>query len=110
MLVSIVSQVQFTENLNIRILIPRIKSTETNGITKDKYKNINIQRFDREIAFNEIILIVDHEYVFIIDIRYFDDRKENVYNAEFTNDKSKVLIYTNIFERTWLSEKVTHFS
>jgi hypothetical protein len=105
------TQAQNTKNgFNIRILIPRYKIKEIDSLSPDDVKDIKIQGFDREIAFNETIVIVDHEYIFIIYSSPFEDKIENRYIAEFTNDRSKILVYTSIFERLWLSEKIIHFS
>jgi hypothetical protein len=105
------TQAQNTKTgFNIRILIPRYKIKEIDSLLPDDVKDIKIQGFDREIAFNETIVTVDHKYIFIIYSSPFEDKIENKYIAEFTNDRSKILVYTSIFERLWLSEKIIHFS
>jgi len=42
--------------------------------------------------------------LFIIETKPSRMNDENIYNATYTNNNVKLLVYINIFERTWLSE------
>lgn len=91
--------------LNIRILQRIEENGNNNNVTfKANDKKFMIRNFVRPLVFEAIVFIVDYEYLFIIEIKPSEINDKNIYNASYTNNKVKLLVYINIFERTWLSE------
>ena len=91
---------------HIRILAPLSENRNIIDQTLSiKSEQIQIQYFERPINFDAIIFLIDNKLLFIIDIKpELSNNNENFYNAKYTNISSNVLIYTNLFERIWLSE------
>ena len=88
---------------NVRILAPL---SENIIINREVIINsqIQIQYFQRPINFDAIVFLIDNKVLFIIEIKLDVNDNYNFYNARYTNNPSNVLIYTNLFERIWLSE------
>ena len=92
---------------HVRILAPLSENRNIiDQILSKKTEQIQVQYFERPINFDAIIFLVDNKLLFIIDIKpeADDNNNENFYNARYTNNSSNILIYTNLFERIWLSE------
>ena len=102
-------------NINIRILVPLslLSSSSPHSLSETKQydwvsliKNnqVKIQYFERNINLDAIVFLIDNKYLFSIDIKPEDINKPDLYNARYTNNQSVQLVYSNIFERMWLSE------
>ena len=103
--------------INIRILAPVLKNRETllknrnsNIIFSEKSDNILIKYFERDIQFDAIFFIVDNTLLFLISTESNNINSENDYNTTYTQNKSQILIYSNLFERIWLSETANKIS
>ena len=103
--------------INIRILAPVLKNRErllknrhSNIIFSEKSDNILIKYFERDINFDAIFFIVDNTLLFLISTESNNINSENDYNVTYTDNKSQILIYSNLFERIWLSETANKIS
>ena len=101
----LVQNLKDRSSLNVRIL-QRMEENENN---EDSFftgmdKNLIIQNFVPTIVFEAIVFIVDYEYLFVIEIKPSELNEKNIFTAAHTNNKVKLLVYINIFERTWISE------
>ena len=103
--------------INIRILVSVLKNRETllknrdgNIIFSEKSDNILIKYFERDIHFDAIFFIVDNTLLFLISTESNNINSENDYNVTYTDNKSQILIYSNLFERIWLSETANKIS
>ncbi len=103
--------------INIRILAPvlknrgtLLKNRDSNIIFSEKSDNILIKYFERNIHFDAIFFIVDNTLLFIISTESNNINSENDYDVTSTDNKSQILIYTNLFERIWLSETANKIS
>jgi len=103
--------------INIRILAPVLKNRErllknrhSNIIFSEKSDNILLKYFERDINFDAIFFIVDNTLLFLISTESNNINSENDYNVTYTDNKSQILIYSNLFERIWLSETANKIS
>ena len=103
--------------INIRILAPVLKNRETllknrdsNIIFSEKSDNIVIKYFERDIHFDAIFFIVDNKLLFLISTESNNINSENDYDVTYTDNKAQILIYSNLFERIWLSETANKIS
>ncbi len=98
-------------SLNVRILQPAEQNRNNyTMLLKRNNENVLIQYFETTFIFEAIIIIIDNEYLFIIEIKQSGVNGKNAYNARFTNNRLKLLSYISLFERTWLSEIASHIS
>ena len=103
--------VELTEknrSLNIRILLPSAKFDEAN-IPPYINPNFSIKYFDRPLSSNEIISIVDRQYLYILGFVSEETNGQNQYFIQHENSESKIQVYTVLLERMWLLEKSVDF-
>ena len=87
-----------------------LKNRDSNIIFSEKSDNILIKYLERDIQFDTIFFIVDNTLLFLISTESNNINSENDYNTTYTDNKSQILIYSNLFERIWLSETANKIS
>jgi hypothetical protein len=104
--------------LNIRILLPSTKFEEEKIPSNTSYPSIaelfylpamSIKYFDSPLNSNEIVLILDTDHLYILDLESQNTSYQNRFLIQHINSESKLQVYSVLFERMWLLEKSLDF-
>ena len=94
--------------LKVRILLPTSKFNKKNT-SSNINSNLLIEYFDRHLSSNTITIILDNEFMYVLNSESENTNDNSRYYIESVNNESKRLVYTSLFERLWLLEKSVDF-